>query len=93
MKGRTELPVVKPEVIRVGKPETGFAIQMVESYKKSYTLPDGAKKEIQSKTEMLITTDEEATLDPTLFEVPPGFKRVKHINRNPPTNSSETKTA
>ncbi|MGH9511194.1 MAG: hypothetical protein ACRD2U_03555 [Terriglobales bacterium] len=85
-------PAEKPEFVDIGEPETGFAVQLVMVSKGTYTLPDGTIKQTDSKSETLVTHLELGSLDPGLFEIPPGFKRVKHIERNPgtPTSSSQT---
>ena len=74
----------KPEFVDIGEPETGFAVQLLMISKGTYTLPDGTKKQTDSKNETLVTLLKEGPLDPGLFEIPPGFKHVEHIERNPP---------
>ena len=83
-------PAEMPEFIDIGEPETGFALRVVMTTKATYALPDGTKKNTESKYETLVTQFEEGPLDSALFEVPAGFKRVEHIERNPallPTSS------
>jgi hypothetical protein len=58
--------------------------------KSTYTLPEGTKKQSDSKFEMQVTQFEEGPLDPALFEIPPGFKQVDHIERNPVAAASST---
>jgi hypothetical protein len=84
-------PMDKPEFVTIGEPETGFALQSVTTSKSTYTLPDGARKQSDSRFEMQVTQFEEGPLDPTLFEIPSGFKHVDHIERNPvaPSSSSQ----
>jgi hypothetical protein len=84
-------PMDKPEFVTIGEPETGFAVQSVTTSKSTYTLPDGARKQSDSKFEMQVTQFEESPLDPALFEIPSGFKHVEHIERNPvaPASSSQ----
>ena len=81
-------PAEKPEFVDIGEPETGFAVQQVMISKGTYTTPDGTKKQIDSKSETLVTQLEEGPLDPGLFRIPPGFKRVQHIERNPAVPAS-----
>jgi hypothetical protein len=76
-------PAEKPEFVDIGEPETGFAVQLVTISKTTYTLPDGSKKERDSRHETLVTGLELVPLDPRLFEIPPGFKHVQRIERNP----------
>ena len=79
----------KAEFVRTGEPDPGFAVRAVMTSKSSYTLPDGTKKQADVKTEITVTQLEEGPLDAALFEIPPGFKRVDHIDRNPsPPESS-----
>ncbi len=78
----------KPEFINIGESETGFAVQLVMVSKDTYTLPDGSHKQTDSKSETLVTQLELRSLDPRLFEIPPGFRHVQHIERNPATASS-----
>jgi hypothetical protein len=86
-----KLPAEKPEFVDIGEPETGFALQQMITSKGTYTLPDGARKQTDSKSETLVTQLEEGPLDPALFEIPPEFKHVEHIERNPsePASSSQ----
>ena len=81
-------PMDKAEFVTNGEPETGFILQSTVTSKNTYTLPDGTKKQSDSKFETQVTQIEEVPLDPALFEIPPGFKRVDHIERNPATASS-----
>ena len=57
----------------------GFAVQLVMVSKSTYTLPDGTNKQTDSKSETLVTQLELGSLDPGIFEIPPGFKHVQHI--------------
>ncbi len=76
-------PAEKPEFVDIGESETGFAVQLVTIWQGTYTLPDGTRKQTDSKSETLVTQLEEGPLDLGLFEIPPEFKRVEHIERNP----------
>jgi hypothetical protein len=81
--------VDKPEVVSTGKPETGFALEAIVSADYAYKSVDGTVKHAISRSERRITELYEGPLDPSLFEVPHGFKQVKRIERNPPINSSK----
>lgn len=81
-------PAEKPEFIDIGESETGFAVQSVVVSKSTYTLPDGTNKQTDSRSETLVTQLDLGPLDPGLFEIPPGFKHVQHIERNPGAASS-----
>jgi hypothetical protein len=83
-------PIDKPEFVTIGESETGFALNSVMISKSTYTLPEGTKKQSDSKFEMQVTQFEEGPLDPALFEIPPGFKHVDHIERNPVAAASST---
>ena len=86
-------PLEKAEFVGIGQPETGFAVQSVSASKNTYTLPDGTKKQIDSKTEVMGTQMEEGSLDAALFEIPPGFKHVEHIERSPRPSASSSQAA
>lgn len=77
----------KPEFVTVGEPETGFAVHSVTITKGTYPLPDGTNKQSESKFELRVTQLEVGALDPALFEIPPGFKHVDHMERNPPASA------
>jgi hypothetical protein len=81
-------PWDKAEFVTIGEPETGFAVQSTMISKNTYTLPDGTKKQSDSKLELQVTQFDEGPLDPALFEIPAGFKRVEHIERNPAAAAS-----
>lgn len=85
-------PAEKPEFVDVGEPETGFAVQQVMVSKDTYTLPDGTSKQTESKSETRVTPLELGSLDPGLFEIPAGFKRVQQIERNPRASTSSSQT-
>ena len=67
-------------------------MQLVMVSKGTYTLPDGTNKQTDSKIETLVTQLELAPLDSGLFEIPPGFKHVQHIERNPRASTSSSQT-
>ena len=85
-------PAEKPEFVDIGEPETGFPVQSAMVSKGTYTLPDGTSKQTNSKSETLVTELEQGSLDPGLFEIPPGFKHVQHIERNPRASTSSSQT-
>jgi hypothetical protein len=76
-------PREKVEFVDTGEPETGFALHSVITSKLTYALPDGTRKQSDLSTELLVTQMEEGPLDPELFEIPPGFRHVDQIQRNP----------
>lgn len=75
-----------PKFVDVGKPETGFAVQLKMTSRGTYSLPDGTKKENTSVSETTITQLEEEPFDPALFEIPAGFRQVEHIETSPPVD-------
>jgi hypothetical protein len=83
-------PMDKPEFVMIGEPERGFALSSLATAKSSYTLPNGTKKQSDSKFETRVIRLNEGPLDPALFEIPPGFKHVEHIERNPAASASSS---
>ncbi len=81
--GTGKQPLEKPEFVAVGEPETGLAVYSLTTSKSANTLPDA----YTSKWETRVTEFEEGPLDPALFEIPPGFKLVDRIERNPPASA------
>ena len=79
----------KVELVTNGDPETGLAIEWKIISRGTYTLPDGTKKEATSTSEMRITEFVEGPLNPAVFEIPPDFRHVDHIARNPPQTMAE----
>jgi hypothetical protein len=76
----------RPKFVDVGKPETGFAIELKTTTRGTHTLPDGTKKENAMTNEMSVTQLAEGPLDAAVFEVPAGFRQVAHIETNPPVD-------
>ena len=78
----------RPEFVPIGKPETGFALEEVTTSDNAHKSPDGTIRHASSKSEMIVMELQEGPLDPSLFEVPKGFRHVKQIERNLPLTSS-----
>jgi hypothetical protein len=74
----------KYEFIDKGNAETGFAIEQIIRSRSTVTTYDGTKIETAYTHELKITEFTEGRLDPALFEIPPGFRKVEDIDRNPP---------
>lgn len=72
-------PMEKPEFVYIGEPETGFPIAVTMTVKHPTSPPDA----FVSIFETRVTEFTEGPLDPTLFEIPPGFKHVDHIDGSP----------
>jgi hypothetical protein len=86
--GGSDQPIDRTEFVAIGEPEIGFAIQSVMTSKNTRTLPDGTTKQIAfPKFETRVVELEFAPLDPSLFEIPSGFRQVNHIERNAATSS------
>jgi hypothetical protein len=78
----------KVEYIPTGELQGGFALQSVTTSKTTHAMPDGTRKETDSRTELLVTQLLEGPLDPALFEIPRGFRHVHRIERNSMSSSS-----
>jgi hypothetical protein len=78
----TGQPMDVPEFVDHGKQETGYPVQEVVTTKSELTLPDGTRKQFESRFESVVTI-EDVRVAPSLFDVPAGFKHVKEIERNP----------
>jgi hypothetical protein len=76
-------PADVPTVKLVGKPESGFPLSMTTTSHDVYVLPDGSKREANTRLEQQVTELYSGPLDPQLFEVPRGFARVAQLRRNP----------
>jgi hypothetical protein len=87
--GTLKQPMEKLEFVRIGEPESGFAVSLSTTTKSRFTPPGGSNSTFETR----VTQFEQGPLDPALFEIPPGFKQVDHIERNPPASAlpSETK--
>jgi hypothetical protein len=77
--GNGKRPMEKPEFVNVGQPERGLALYSLTTSKNASTLPDA----YVSKSETRVLEFEKGPFDPVLFEIPPGFKLMDHIERNP----------
>jgi hypothetical protein len=84
-------PREKVEFIPTGEAQTGFPLQSVTTSKITYPMPDGTRKHTDSRTELLVTELQEGPLDPTLFEIPPGFRHVQRIERNATSSASSSR--
>ncbi len=72
-----------PTIKATGKPETGFPVELKTIDHSTFSLPDGTRKENTSTFETQVTELSSAPLDPSLFEIPVGFRRVDHLRREP----------
>ena len=77
-----EMPVV-PKFKVIGKQESGFALSTTTTTHSTLILPAGSTKDTTSTSEMQVTDLYSGPLDPQLFEIPRGFRKVDAIRRNP----------
>jgi hypothetical protein len=77
-------PAERIEIVQNGDAETGFPVEWRISTKSEFTRPDGTKRATTSEDKMKIIEFVEGPLDPALFEVPAGFKKVARIDANEP---------
>jgi hypothetical protein len=81
--GNGKHPIEKPEFAAIGEQEMGFPMSSTMTSKSSPSLADGTVTTFETR----VTQFEEGPLDPALFEIPPGFKHVDRIERNPPPSA------
>jgi hypothetical protein len=74
----------KYEFVDNGNAETGLAVEQKTRSRRTLTTSDGMKKEIAYTNELKLTELTVGGLDPALFEIPPSFRKVENIRRNPP---------
>lgn len=77
--GNGKVPMEKPEFVTIGNREMGFPVDLTQTAKSPSNLPDGTVNRFETH----VTQFEEGPLDPALFEIPPGFKHVDRIERDP----------
>jgi hypothetical protein len=77
----------KIEVHRSG-PRPGYPLATTTTSRSEHRLPDGGMKEFTSSSKMEVVEFTQAPLDPALFQVPPGFRRVDRLadQRGPQSN-------
>jgi hypothetical protein len=76
-------PLEIPQFKDIGEPETGFAIEVDSVGVSHHLLPDGTTKEFRHLSKRRVTSLSTEPLDPALFEVPPGFRKVESVRQNP----------
>ena len=77
--GHGKQPMEKPEFVRIGEAEMGFPLSVTTTSKR---LPATADETVSTFGTRVVEFTEGA-LDPALFEIPAGFRRVERIERNP----------
>jgi hypothetical protein len=78
-----------PSFKLVGKPESGFPLDLKRTASFDRDLPNGSKGEAKSTSERQVIELYSGPLDPKLLEIPPGFAKVAEIRRNPPIPLSD----
>ena len=73
----------KPEFVMIGERETGFPLESTMTAQNPSNLPDRTIANFETR----VIQFEKGPLDPALFEIPPGFKLVDRIERNPPPSA------
>ena len=81
---RPGVALEKYEFVDKGNAETGLAVERKISSLRTLKTSNGTKTEIAYTSELKITELTEGRLDPTLFQIPPNFRKVDDITRNPP---------
>jgi hypothetical protein len=81
---RPGLALEKYEFVDKGNAETGLAVERKIRSLRTLKTSNGTKTEIAYTSELRIAEFTVGTLDPALFEIPPGFRKVDDINRYPP---------
>jgi len=82
LSSRSQDPPEIPEFIDIGEPETGFAVQEIQTSQRSFTQRDGSTRKTEEKSETVVKL-ERGGYDTSLFEIPSRFKRVRYIDPNP----------
>jgi hypothetical protein len=67
----------------IGSPETGCAVSFMSTSHNTNVVPDGSKREYAFVSEMQVTELSFAPIDPSLFEIPSGFRLVERIRQEP----------
>ena len=78
----------KIEVHRSGVEVTGFAVELTTTTRGQSVLPDGRSEAWTATSKMEVIELSADPLDPALFEVPPGFKKVHRLSDQPPEPAS-----
>ena len=78
----------KIEVHRSGVEVTGFAVELTTTTRGQRVLPDGRSEAWTATFKMEVIELLTDPLDPALFEVPPGFKKVQKLSEQPPEPAS-----
>ena len=74
----------KIEVHRSGIEVTGFAVELTTTTRGQRVLPEGRSEAWTATSKMEVIELSIEPLDPALFEVPPGFKKVHRLSDQPP---------
>jgi hypothetical protein len=80
--GGKEMMTERPEFVNIGPLETGFPVDEVRTTTSATVPATRVRRYSDSTNESEVMQFTEGPLDPVLFEVPPGFKRVERSKRN-----------
>lgn len=85
-------PTERIEFVAKGNAKLGFPVKSVSSSSSSATNNHFFLHKPRLKTEIQVVQLQHSPLDSALFEIPPGFKLVDHINPNPVRPPEPTRT-
>jgi len=80
--GGKAMMMERPEFVDIGARETGFPLKEVRTTTSETVPATGVRRYSDSINESEVTQFTEGSLDPALFEVPPGFRQVERSQRN-----------
>jgi hypothetical protein len=75
-------PTERPEFVDMNARERGFPLKEVRTSPRKIILADGTRQTSDGSDESAVTVLEQATLDPSLFEVPSGYKNAERDQSN-----------
>ena len=73
--------IEKPEFVDIGERETGLPVKETRTLPMTTGFSDGSRAMSAYTEELEVTVLEKAALDPTLFEVPSGYKQVERSQK------------
>ena len=79
--GGKQMPIDRPEFVEIGARETGLPVKETRTLPMTTKFSDGTRANSAHSAESEVTVLEKVPLDPTLFEVPSGYKQVEPRQR------------
>ena len=79
--GGKQLPIEKPKFVDIGAREIGLPVKETRTLPITTGFSDGTRAMSAYTEELEVTVLEKAALDPTLFEVPSGYKQVERSQK------------